>query len=208
MYQQLPYDPDMEGKPVTDVSTSPVRTIDGLELPASGRWVLDPSHTTIGFVAKHLMVAKVRGAFKSFSGGVTVAERIEDSTADARIDASSVDTGDEGRDEHLRTNDFFGVEENPQITFASTQITPTGKGRWDVAGDLTIRGVTRSVVLQATYEGLFTDPWGTPHAVVSASTTVDREDFGLTWNQALEAGGVLVSNQIKLSLEVQAVKAG
>jgi polyisoprenoid-binding protein YceI len=193
---------------MTDTTTSaPVRTIDGLDLPVRGRWELDASHTTIGFVAKHLMVAKVRGGFKQFTGGVTVAERIEDSTADARIDASSVDTGDEGRDEHLRTNDFFGVEDTPEITFASTGITAKGKGRWDVAGDLTIRGITRPVVLEAVYEGLFTDPWGTPHAVVSASTTVNREDFGLTWNQALETGGVLVGKQVRLEIEAQLVPA-
>jgi polyisoprenoid-binding protein YceI len=198
----------MRSTAVTDIASAPTtRTVDGLEVPAPGRWELDASHTTIGFVAKHLMVAKVRGGFTRFSGGVTVAERIEDSVADVAIEADSVHTGDEGRDAHLRTNDFFDIEHNPHITFASTRIAARGKGRWDVTGDLTIRGITREVVLDATYEGAFVDPWGTPHAVVSASTDVDREDFGLTWNQALETGGVLVGRKVRLEIEAQLVPA-
>jgi polyisoprenoid-binding protein YceI len=97
------------------------------------------------------------------------------------------------------------VEHNPQLTFRSTRITPRGRGRWDVAGDLTIRGITREVVLEASYEGAFTDPWGTPHAVVTASTEVDREEFGLTWNQKLETGGVLVGKRVRLEIEAQLV---
>jgi polyisoprenoid-binding protein YceI len=193
---------------MTDVATpAPIRSVDGREVPAAGAWVLDTSHTTLSFVAKHLMVAKVRGGFTRFSGGVTVAERLEDSTAEVTIEADSVHTGDEGRDAHLRTNDFFDVEHNPQITFRSTRITPTGRNRWDVTGDLTIRGTTREVVLDATYEGAYTDPWGVPHAVVSASTEVDREAFGLTWNQALETGGVLVGKRVRLEVEAQLVPA-
>lgn len=192
---------------MTDTASAATRTVDGLEVPAPGRWQLDASHTTLGFVAKHLMVAKVRGAFTRFSGGVTVAERLEESVADVRIEADSIQTGDEGRDGHLRANDFFDIENNPQLTFRSTRITPTGKGRWDVAGDLTIRGNTREVVLDATYEGQFTDPWGTPHAVISASADVDREAFGLTWNQTLETGGVLVGKRVRLEIEAQLVPA-
>lgn len=188
-------------------TTTPTRTVDGLEVPAPGRWAVDTAHTTLSFVAKHLVVAKVRGGFTRFGGTVTVADRLEESAVEVAIEADSVHTGDEGRDAHLRTNDFFDAENNPQITFRSTRITPTGKGRWDVVGDLTIRGNTREVVLDATYEGAFTDPWGTPHAVVSASTEVNREDFGLTWNQNLEAGGVLVGKRVKLEIEAQLVPA-
>jgi polyisoprenoid-binding protein YceI len=192
---------------MTDTAPTPTRTVDGLEAPAPGRWQLDTAHTTLQFVAKHLMVAKVRGGFTSFAGTVDVAERLEDSAVEVTIDADSVSTGDAGRDEHLRTNDFFGVEATPQITFRSTRITRTGQGRWDVTGDLTIRGNTREVVLDAQLEGLLTDPWGTPHAVVSASAEVDREAFGLTWNQTLETGGVLVGKRVKLEIEAQLVPA-
>jgi polyisoprenoid-binding protein YceI len=161
----------------------------------------------VGFVAKHLMVAKVRGSFTRFDGGMTVAERIEDSSADVTIQADSVQTGEAKRDGHLRDNDFFGVDEHPTLTFRSTGITRRGPGRYDVAGDLTIRGVTKPVVLDATYEGAFSDPWGTPHAVVSASAEVDREEFGLTWNAQLEAGGVLVGKRVRIEIEAQLVPA-
>jgi polyisoprenoid-binding protein YceI len=188
-------------------SPAPLRTVDGLDVPTPGRWDIDAAHTTLGFVAKHLMVAKVRGGFTRFSGGVTIAERLEESVVDITIEADSIQTGDDNRDAHLRANDFFDIENHPQVTFRSTSITAAGKGRWDVAGDLTIRGVTQPVVLATTYEGTFTDPWGTPHAVVSATAEVNREDFGLTWNQALETGGVLVGKQVKLEIEAQVVPA-
>jgi polyisoprenoid-binding protein YceI len=173
-------------------------------------WVLDPTHTLVEFSAKHMMITTVKGRFAEVSGTITVDERNPDnSRVEVEIGTASIDTRVEQRDEHLRSADFLDVENHPEITFRSTRVEGAhaeAGDRFRVIGDLTIRGTTREVVLDATFAGTGQDPWGGERASFSAEAKLDRRDFGLTWNQALEAGGVLVSNQIKLSLEVQAVK--
>lgn len=171
-------------------------------------WNIDPAHTTVEFSVKHLMISTVRGHFGAVSGTIVLDEANPSaSSATAEVDVTSIDTRQEQRDAHLRSADFFDVEVFPKLTFTSTRIEAAGGGRYNVHGDLTIRDVTRAVVLETTDEGRGGDPWGGQRAAFSASTKIDRRDFGLTWNQALEAGGVLVGNDIKITLEVQAVKA-
>jgi len=185
------------------ITTAASRTLDGVEIPGSGTWDIDPSHTTVGFVARHLMVAKVRGRFGSFAGSAQIADQPEQSSVRVEIEAASVDTHDDGRDTHLRSADFFDVETHPQITFVSTGFTQTGTTSFDLPGELTIRGVTRPVVLKAEFDGLAGDPWGGTRAAFTAATEIDREDFGLTWNKALESGGVLVGKTIKIEIDAE-----
>jgi polyisoprenoid-binding protein YceI len=170
-------------------------------------WNIDPAHTTVEFSVKHLMISTVRGHFGAVNGTIVLDEQNPlASSVTAEIDVTSIDTRQEQRDAHLRSPDFFDVEKFPSIKFTSTRIERDGN-HFDVYGQLTIRDVTREVVLHTTDEGRGGDPWGGQRAAFSAETKVDRRDFGLTWNQALETGGVLVGNDIKISLEVQAVKA-
>ena len=173
----------------------------------SGTWTLDATHTRLGFVTRHAMITKVRGSFNDFTGTVTVpAEGIRSATAEITIDASSIDTRNADRDGHLKSNDFFDMENFPQITFESTAIAPNGSGGVDVAGDLTIKGTTKSVTIPFDYEGTATDPFGNQRAGFEGTTTLNRSDFGLTWNAALETGGVLVSEKVTLEIEVSAIK--
>jgi polyisoprenoid-binding protein YceI len=175
-------------------------------LPAAGIWTVDPGHTTAGFVARHLMVTKVRGSFTDLEGTVVVGERPEDTTVEATLKTASIDTRSADRDAHLKSPDFFDVESFPEITFRSTGVRHV-KGRdWQLDGDLTIKGVTKPVTLDVEFEGLTGDPWGGQRAAFSASTEIDREDWGLNWNVALETGGWLVSKKVKLELDVQLVK--
>jgi polyisoprenoid-binding protein YceI len=171
------------------------------QLPPAGRWEIDLAHTTIGFWARHLGVAKVRGTFRSFSGEVEIADDPERSRVAVTIDAASVDTRERSRDEHLRSPDFLDVADHPTLTFVSTSVRQAG-AHWIVIGDLTIRGVTRPVTLDVEFEGVQPDD-DVLRAVFSATTEFDRTDFGLTWNQALETGGVLVGNQIHIDLDVE-----
>lgn len=173
-------------------------------LPAPGTWAIDPSHSEVGFTVRHLGISKTRGRFADFSGDIVMAERPEDSRVTVTIDPASVDTKDAGRDEHLRSADFFQVAEHPTWTFATTSVVPKGDS-WAVTGDLTVAGVTKPVVLDTEVTGLATDPWGNDRVGFVASTEVNREDFGLTWNAALETGGVLVGKTVKINLEVEAV---
>lgn len=175
-------------------------------LPQVGSWTLDPTHTRIGFMAKHLMVTKVRGSFGSHSGTIEVAEPIEDSSVTVEIDAASIDTGTADRDAHLRSGDFLDVENHPKITFTSTGVRREGSD-YKVDGELTIVGVTKPVTLDVEFDGEATDPWGNAKAGFSASTTINREDWGLTWNATLESGGVLVSKEVKIEIEAQALKS-
>jgi polyisoprenoid-binding protein YceI len=174
------------------------------QLPAPGTWALDVSHTEVGFSVRHLGLAKVRGRFQSFEGTVHVAEVPEESSVEVTIDAGSINSRDEGRDAHLRGADFFDVENHPKLTFRSTGVRSNGN-EWLVDGDLTIKDVTRPVVLEATFEGIASDPWGGSRAAFSASTEIEREDWGLTWNAALEGGGFLVGKKVKIELEVELV---
>lgn len=170
-------------------------------------WTIDASHTEVGFEVKHLMISKVRGRFGAVSGSIRLDEAdLAGSSVEAEIETASIDTRQEQRDAHLRSADFFDVERFPAITFRSTRVEGSGRS-FRVTGDLTIRDVTREVELQVEDEGRGKDPWGGDRAAFSARVTIDRRDFGLTWNQALETGGVLVANEIRISLEVQAVRA-
>lgn len=181
------------------------RTIDGIEIPQPGTWVVDPSHSSVEVVARHMVISKVRGRFEGFAGTIVVADRPEDSSVEFVIDAATIHTADERRDAHLRNSDFLETDKYPEITFRSTSVGPAGKkGHWTVTGDLTVRDVTRSVTLDVELEGVGS-AYGGPRAVFSAEVEIDREDFGLTWNMALEAGGVLVGRQLKIELNVQAV---
>lgn len=181
------------------------RTLDGVQIPVAGTWEIDPSHSDVGFVVRHLVVSKVRGLFSSFAGAITVGETPEASSVSVTIDAASVNTRDERRDGHLRSPDFFDVENHPVWTFDSTGFVQTGPTTFDLPGNLTIRGVTKPVTLKTEFGGLTGDPWGGTRAAFTATTELDREAFGLTWNQALEAGGVMVGKTVKIELEIQAV---
>ncbi|HYU38500.1 MAG TPA: YceI family protein [Acidimicrobiia bacterium] len=182
------------------------RVIEGLALPEPGEWQLDPVHTSVEFVARHLMVSKVRGRFTGVTGTIHVAEDPAESWVEVEIDAETVETGDEKRDEHLRSPDFFDVERYPKITFRSTGVEGESPGRFLIHGELTVHGVTRPVSLEAEYHGWTHSPLGDRRAGFSATTEVDREDFGLTWNVAIEAGGVLVGKKAKLDFEIEAIK--
>jgi polyisoprenoid-binding protein YceI len=177
---------------------------------ARSTWAIDPSHTTVEFLAKHMMITKVRGHFTEVSGAIEVDEANPDrSKVEVTMKAASLDTGTQQRDDHLRSADFLDVEKYEDVTFRSTRVEGAYQREGDefrVYGDLPLRGTTREVVLDAVYEGTGKDPWGGTRVSFSADTRIDRRDFGLTWNQALEAGGVLVSNEIRIHVEAQAVK--
>ena len=187
--------------------TVATRTVAGHTVPAVGDWAVDAAHSTVEFVARHLMVTKVRGRFADYEANIKIAEVPEDSSVNVTIQVGSVTTGDEARDGHLKGADFFDVETYPTMTFASTSVKATGDTSWKVDGDLTIRNVTKPVTLDVEFGGVAVDPWGNDKALFEASTEVDREDWGLTWNQPIAGGGVLVSKKIKLELEIQAAKA-
>ncbi|MGQ0714950.1 MAG: YceI family protein [Gemmatimonadaceae bacterium] len=171
-------------------------------------WQIDPAHTEVGFSVKHLMISTVRGRFAGVRGTITLEESDPTrSSADVEIDVASIDTRAEQRDTHLRSADFFEVEKYPTMRFRSRRVERVTDNAYRVTGDLTIRDVTREVVLDATDEGRGRDPWGAERLAFSATTMIDRRDFGLGWNQALETGGVLVGNDIKISIDLEAVKA-
>ena len=184
--------------------TVSTRTVDGVEYPAVGTYAIDVSHTRVGFAVRHMAVSKVRGEFKDFSGTLELAENPADSKISVTIQAGSVDTHDENRDNHLRTNDFFDAENHPTWTFTSTAIRPRSGGEWDVDGDLTIRGVTKQVTLDATLEGVVNDPYGLHRVGFSATTSIVRDDFGVSFNAALETGGVVVGKKVDIDLELEA----
>ncbi|HZA40832.1 MAG TPA: YceI family protein [Actinomycetota bacterium] len=173
--------------------------------PPSGIWDVDTRHSSLEFVARHILT-KVRGRFEDFSGTITIADDPHQSSAQATIRTASVKTFDDQRDGHLRSPDFFGVDEWPEISFRSTAIGTVGDNRYRVTGDLTVRDVTRSIDLDAEFVGWSVDHYGNDRATFTASTRVKREDFGLTWNLALEAGGWLVGKDVDLELEIAAVR--
>jgi polyisoprenoid-binding protein YceI len=184
-----------------------VRTINGVEAPAPGDWNIDPAHSELAFIARYLMVTKVRGGFGEWEGTFHIAEVPEESSVEVTIKAASIDTGTPDRDKHLRSPDFLDVERFPELTFKSTKVELTGGTGLKVTGDLTIRDVTKSVVLDTEFQGIAADPWGGTRAAFSATTEIDREEFGASWNVALEAGGWLVSKKVRLELEAQAIRA-
>jgi polyisoprenoid-binding protein YceI len=184
------------------------RVVEGREVPAPGTYTIDPSHSSVEAVARHMMVSKVRGHFATFSGTIEVADTPENSRVEVTIDADSIDTRDAQRDAHLRSPDFLDVETYPSLTFRSTAVEPASSDRWKVTGDLTIRDETHAVVLDVEFLGAGTDPFGNDKIAFSASTDLDREAWGITWNAALETGGVLVGKTLKVELDIQAVVAG
>jgi polyisoprenoid-binding protein YceI len=171
-----------------------------------GTWTIDPTHSTVGFTARHLMITKVRGRFTSVAGAVEIGDDLTASSVSATIDVASVSTGDDNRDGHLKSGDFFDAEAFPTITFQSTGLKVDGD-EGVLTGDLTVKGVTRSVDLEIEFEGVGQDPWGGTRASFTAETEINRKDFGLEWNVALETGGVLVGEKVKIELDVQAVKS-
>jgi polyisoprenoid-binding protein YceI len=174
---------------------------------ATNDWSFDPTHSNIGFAVRHLMISKVRGSFGKWSGTFAYDEADPtQSRIDVRIDAASIDTKDAQRDAHLRSPDFFDVEKHPELRFVSTLVRRDGDD-YVVAGDLTLHGVTRPVELKVESLGRGKDPWGNERAGFAAKTTINRKDFGLHWNQALETGGVLVGEKVEIVLDVQAIRA-
>ncbi|HEY0521208.1 MAG TPA: YceI family protein [Ilumatobacteraceae bacterium] len=172
-----------------------------------GVWNVDPSHSTVAFVARHLMVSKVRGHFTKFTGTLTIAENPLQSKVEASVDIDSLTTNDESRDAHLRSADFFDLEKNPTMTLVSTGLEEKGRDKYLMHTDLTVNGTTRPVDFDLEFIGVSKDPWGGTRAGFSAETDVSRKDWGLEWNVALETGGVLVGDKVKLEFEIEAVKA-
>ncbi len=173
-------------------------TLNGL---STGTWAIDPTHSEVGFIARHLMVTKVRGSFADVAGTVEVSDELSQSVANVTIKTGSVSTGTADRDAHLRGEDFFASDEFPDMTFVSTSFDGE-----TLVGDLTIKGVTKPVTLDVEFNGVATDPWGNEKAGFEAEGELNRTDWGLTWNASLEKGGVLVSEKIKLVLDVQLAK--
>jgi len=170
-------------------------------------WQIDSAHSGIHFSVRHLVIAKVRGQFSRWTGALAVpGGDFSRATVDVTIDATSIDTGVADRDAHLRSADFFDVETHPEITFRSRRLEPLGEDRFALVGDLTIRGTTREVVLDVESAGQTKDPWGNVRAGFAGRTSIDRKEFGLTWNQALEAGGVMVGDKVEIEIEVEAVR--
>jgi polyisoprenoid-binding protein YceI len=188
--------------PATEVTS---RTVNGVEYPAIGTYDIDPSHTELGFAVRHMAVSKVRGRLSKFQGTLVLAEDPADSKVTVSIDATSVDTRDETRDAHLRTNDFFDVENHPTWTFVSTSIKPEGPTDFKVGGDLTIRGVTKPVTLDVSLEGVVKDPYGNHRVGFSASTSINREEFGVAFGAVMEAGGLVVAKKVDIQIELEAV---
>ncbi len=188
----------------TEPGRAVTRLADGAELPAPGRWRIDPGHTELAFIGRHFMLTKVRGRFTGLTGVIEVAEAPGDSTAEVTVDMASVESGNEARDEHLRSADFFDAARHPMATFSAHAADWQGTGGV-LAGLLTLHGITRPVTLHAEYLGHTADPWGGHRAVFTAAGTINREDWGLTWNLPLDGGGLLVSKEIRIEIELEAV---
>jgi polyisoprenoid-binding protein YceI len=192
---------------MAEQNVSVIRTYDDREIPAAGVYDIDPAHTAVEFVGRHLMITKVRGRFTDVRGRITIAEEPENSHVEVEIGVASVSTGNDDRDAHLKSGDFFDAEQYPNITFASTAVRERPDNTWEVDGDLTVHGVTRPVQLQVDFDGGGPSPFGDQRIGFSAATDVNREDFGLTYNMVLESGGVLVGKTARIELSVQAVAA-
>jgi len=182
-----------------------VRTVEGVELPPVGTWKLDPAHTAIEFVARH-MLTKVRGRFTGSDGTIEIAERPEDSKVEIEVDTATIQSNQEQRDTHLKSGDFLEVERFPKITFASKELRLTGESTFQLVGDLTIKGVTREVTLDAEFLGWGPSPMGGNVMSFSARTTINREDWDMTWNVVVETGGFLVSKKVDIEIDVEAVQ--
>jgi len=176
-------------------------------LMASERWEIDSSHSSLHFSVRHLVIAKVRGSFARWSGTIQVPDGdFSKATVVVTIDASSIDTGVADRDGHLKSPDFFDVAQYPELRFVGKRVQSRAEGEIDVVGELTLKGITREVVLRVEQHGQAKDPWGNVRAAFTAKTSIDRKDFGLTWNQVLETGGVMVGDRVDIEAEIEAVK--
>jgi polyisoprenoid-binding protein YceI len=184
-----------------------VREFEGISLPPVGKYELDPTHTEIGFVARH-MLTKVRGRFTEFNGTIEVAERPEDSTVNVEVKTGSVQTNTDQRDDHLRSADFFESEEYPVMTFRSTGWRHTGGSSFELVGELAIRDVTKPLTLEGEFHGWGKDPFENTKIFAEAKATVEREDWDLTWNVAVETGGFLVSKKIDIVIDIEAALVG
>jgi polyisoprenoid-binding protein YceI len=182
------------------------RTINDVELPAAGTWTIDPGHAEVSFIGRHFGLTKIRGRFTGVAGTATIASDPAESRVEVSIEMATVNSGDRSRDDHLRSPDFFDVERHPTATYRSTHVVIDGASG-TMNGELTIKGVTRPVELTVRYLGHVTDPWGNDRAVFTATGTLNREDWGLTWNMLLDAGGLLVSKQIVLELEIELIRS-
>ena len=170
-------------------------------------WIIDSAHSHVQFSVRHMMISTVRGEFEEFDGTIDFDEdNPENSHVEVRIDAASINTREEDRDTHLRSPDFLDVEDYPYLVFESKQVEQTGEDSGRIIGDLTIRGVTNEVEMDVTYHGVAKSPWGATSAGFSGSTTINRKDWGLTWNQALETGGVLVGDKVKIDIELELIR--
>ena len=182
-------------------------TEQGVVRVPTGTWKVDPSHSSIAFEVKHMKIATVRGSFKEFEGTLEAAEDWHDSRAWGSVKVASIDTGNADRDEHLRSPDFFDADRYPEATFVSTRVEHVEGGRFEVTGDLTIKDTTREVTMGVTVEGSGEDPWGNQRVAVSVRGEIDRTDFGLTWQQKLASGGLLVGENVRIQMDLSAVKA-
>jgi polyisoprenoid-binding protein YceI len=170
-------------------------------------WNIDKSHSSLEFTVKHMMISKVKGVFNEFDATVEAdVNDLTDATVEFSVDLKSIDTRNEDRDNHLRSNDFFDIESHPKMTFVASDIKKKSDNEYDVVGDLSLRGVTKPVTFDLTMEGVHKDPWGNEVAGFSGSTKLNRKDFGLVWNAALETGGVLVGEEVKINIELEAHK--
>ena len=170
-------------------------------------WTIDPTHSIAEFAVKHLVVTTVKGRFRDLEGTIEIDEaQPENSSVEAKIAVASVDTNVEDRDKHLRSDDFFNAEQFPYLTFRSTRIERLGEERFKLIGELTIRDVTKEVDLDGEYEGQIADPWGNQRAAFTATTQISRKEFGIRWNQALETGGAVVGDNVKITLHLEAVR--
>jgi polyisoprenoid-binding protein YceI len=177
-------------------------------LVPAGTWAVDPVHSTVGFSVKHLGIATVRGKFEDFEGTLEIGEGDESARAFGTVQGVSIATGDAGRDEHLRSADFFGVEQNPELRFESTGVEQIDEDTFEIAGDLTMNGVTKPITLTAEVQGEETDPWGNERVALEVTGQLNRGDWNMTFNQALGSGNLLVGEKVKLALDIAAVKKG
>ena len=182
-----------------------ISTVRSTLVPA-GTWTVDPAHSSVGFAVKHLGIATVRGKFDKFEGTLEIGENDESARAYGNVQAVSVNTNDAGRDEHLRSADFFGVEQNPELRFESTAITQIDEDTFDITGELTMNGITKPVKLQAEVEGTETDPWGNERVGLEVTGQLNRGDWDMTFNQALGSGNLLVGEKVTMTLDISAVK--
>jgi len=188
-------------------TVSVLRTRDDQVIPVAGIYEIDAPHTSVEFVGRHLMITKVRGRFNDVRGQITIGEEPEKSHVEVEIAVASLSSGNDDRDGHLKSADFFDVDHYPTITFASTAVTPLLDNTWALVGDLTVRGTTRPITLKVDFDGGGISPMGDERVGFSAATDINREDFGLAWNVALETGGLLVGKTVRIELAVQAIAA-